>query len=82
MKPIEFPEQNIVLGKDQPQYQPLPAYRGDDQVITCWQLSLRDRIKLLFIGKLYLRLIAPSSRSSLKLTNLSYDQRRTPGTPT
>lgn len=58
MKPIEFPEQNIVLGKDQPQYQPLPAYRGDDQVITCWQLSLRDRIKLLFTGKLWLRQLA------------------------
>ena len=27
MKIIEFPEQTLVIAKDQPEYQPLPAHR-------------------------------------------------------
>ena len=57
MRPIPFKEQNEVLAKDQPQYIPLPAYVGDDangEVITCWELSMRERIKLLFTGKLWI----------------------------
>lgn len=42
MKPIQFPEANVVFAKDQPEYQPLPAHRiGDSMgtVVTCWELS-------------------------------------------
>lgn len=53
---IEFPEQTDVIAKDQPQYIPMPVFRhGDEQggVTCCWKLSMRDRIKLLFTGKLW-----------------------------
>lgn len=55
MTPIEFPEHNAVLAKDQPQYLPLPVFRDDEQVISCWRPSLWERLVLLFTGKLWLR---------------------------
>ncbi len=38
MKPKNFKEANVTFAKDQPEYQPLPAFRADSQdgeVITC-----------------------------------------------
>jgi hypothetical protein len=38
--PVEFKGQNVIFGANQPEYQPLPAYRAaDGTVTTCWQLS-------------------------------------------
>ena len=55
MKPITFPEQTIVWAKDQPPYLPLPAYTDEKQTISCWQLSWRERIRVLLFGRLWLR---------------------------
>lgn len=58
MEPIKFPEANKVYADKQPEYLPLPAFINPidmtGQVITCWQLSWSERIKLLFGGKLWL----------------------------
>jgi len=57
MKPIEFPEQNTVFAKDQPEYQPLPALVDKQQVISCWELS-DDEIKtILETKKIWLSLM-------------------------
>ena len=54
MKPIEFKEQNVVYGKDQPEYMPLPALKFDDgAVVTCWKLSWKEVIKLVFTRKVW-----------------------------
>lgn len=54
MKPIEFTEQNCVFAKDQPEYLPLPAHKTvDGLIISCWSLSWRERIKVLFIGRIW-----------------------------
>jgi hypothetical protein len=57
MKLIEFPEQTVVIAKHQPQYNPMPAWRREDDVegliVCCWRLTWRERIKLLFTGKLW-----------------------------
>lgn len=59
MKPIEFKGQNTVYAKDQPEYQPLPALKADDgQVISCWKLSFRERIKILLTGRMWLSLMS------------------------
>lgn len=53
---IEFPEQTVVIAKDQPEYNPLPAYQYNDKegtIVCCWKLSFKERIKLLFTGKLW-----------------------------
>lgn len=57
MKPVDFPEQNAVLAKDQPEYLPLPVHRVEEpegRVISCWQLTVRERLAVLITGRLWL----------------------------
>ncbi len=61
MKPVPFKHQNTTFAKDQPEYMPLPALKleGDEgHVISCWKLSLRERIKVLFFGRIWLDLLS------------------------
>ena len=54
MTPIEFPQQTTIIAKDQPEYIPLPAHiTKEGEVITCWQLTRRERWRLLLSGKLW-----------------------------
>ncbi len=57
MNPTQFAEQTLVIAKDQPQYRPLPAHRihGDPngQITFCWALTWRERLKVLWTGKLW-----------------------------
>jgi len=83
MKPIKFKEQNIIYAENQPEYLPLPAFKNKSdkgEVITCWRLSLSERIRLLFTGRIWLELLSfnkpltpslPSTKKSevLKLIN-------------
>ncbi len=58
MKLIEFPEQTVVIAKDQPEYLPMPAHITEDGTVIClWQLSLKERLVLLFTGKLWHRIM-------------------------
>ena len=50
MKPIEFPQMNRTWAKNQPPYLSLPAYSNDKETISCWKLTLRERIQVLFTG--------------------------------
>lgn len=57
MNLIEFPEQTVVIAKDQPQYRPLPAYRyqndPEGRIACCWSLSLRERLRVLLFGRIW-----------------------------
>jgi len=58
MNPIQFPEQNTMVAKDQPEYLDLPAYwspASDGEVISCWRLTFWERIRVLLTGRLWLR---------------------------
>jgi len=60
MKPIKFKEQNVVFAKDQEPYLPLHAYQDDEQggrIFHCWGLSIMERIKILFTGKLWINVL-------------------------
>ncbi len=58
MKPVEFPEQNAVFAKNQPQYRQLPALRCDDgYVITRWHLTFTECLKVLFTGTVWISLL-------------------------
>ncbi len=82
MKPIKFPEQNCTYAENQPEYLPLPAFKDAGemgQVISCWQLSLKERLRILFTGKLWVSLamfgkpLTPSfftTKKSHVLTNI------------
>lgn len=61
MKPIKFKHCNVTFAKDQHEYMPLPTLRinsPEGQVISCWKMSLRERIKVLFTGKVWLSLMS------------------------
>ena len=59
MKPVNFKEANIVLAKDQPEYQPLPAHRdpdaseANDIVTTCWELSDEEMQQVIRTRKIW-----------------------------
>ena len=54
MKPIETKSTNCVYAKDQPQYLQLPVHKTEDGMVTsCWQFSFRERLRVLFTGKLF-----------------------------
>lgn len=54
---IEFPEQTVIIAKDQPEYLPLPAHRFEHdstgRIACCWKLSLKERLKVLFTGVIW-----------------------------
>jgi len=61
MKPIKFKEQNCTFAENQPEYLPLPAFKNkskEGEVISCWQLSVVERIRILFTGKLWVSLMS------------------------
>lgn len=54
MTPIPFPEANVVLGKDQTEYLPLPAHRSPNGVVvSCWRLGWWARVKALVTGRVW-----------------------------
>jgi len=56
MKLIEFEEQTVVIAKNQPEYLPMPAHVSNDvegRVTFCWEMTLKERIKLIVTGKLW-----------------------------
>ena len=57
VKPIKFKESNAIIGKDQPEYKPLPAFVHGGEVITCWRLSMYERLKALVTGKVWLSVL-------------------------
>jgi len=55
MKPITFKESNTTFAKDQPQYRPLPAWKGKGgEVISCWKMNWKEKIKVIINGKVWL----------------------------
>ena len=58
MKPIEFPEQNMVYAEGQLEYLPLPSYRDPDGTVTsCWKVTWKDRFRVLFRGRIWLTVL-------------------------
>ena len=57
MEPVKFKEQNIVFAENQDPYLPLPAFKCDTpqgEVISCWKMSIWERVKVLFTGRVWL----------------------------
>ena len=72
MKPIEFNEKNCVFAEHQPEYIPLPVHKTEDGiVISCWKLTLKERLKVLFCGNIWLSVM--TFNHSLQPLDLSVD---------
>lgn len=54
MENVKFEGCNTVYGADQPEYKPLHAQRTGNVTITCYRLSFKERVKMLFTGLLWL----------------------------
>lgn len=58
MNPIKFKEHNKIYAEDQEPYIPLPVYEDEDhEVIHCWKLSVKERLHILFTGKLWINVL-------------------------
>jgi hypothetical protein len=58
MEPIDFKERTHIIAENQPQYLPLPAFVSEGgTVISCWKMTFRERIRVLFTGKLWLTVL-------------------------
>lgn len=61
MRPKNFEEANVEIAKDQPEYQPLPAFVNntpEGEVISCWELSFKERLRVLFKGEIWLMVMS------------------------
>lgn len=61
MKPVKFKHENTVIAEDQPQYMPLPALKIESpygEVVSCWKMSFKDRLKVLITGRIWLALVS------------------------
>ena len=57
MKPINFEGVNLIIGKNQPEYNPIPAIDLKDDrrtVITCWELSDEEIEELVKNKRIYM----------------------------
>lgn len=56
MNPIDFDASNRIYGKEQDEYKDLPALKftvNTGEVITCWKMSFKEKLKVLFTGKVW-----------------------------
>lgn len=54
MKPAYFDGYNAEIAKEQAAYITLPAHIDDYGVVyTCWGLTLMERVKILFTGRVW-----------------------------
>jgi len=59
MKPSKFPEQNTVYAENQDEYGNMPAFKDEDGVVvSCWKLTFRERLRVLFRGYIWLSLMS------------------------
>ncbi|GAJ06033.1 unnamed protein product, partial [marine sediment metagenome] len=73
MKPITFKGANVVFAENQPEYIPLPAHIvKDGTVISCWGLSLSERIKIFFSGRLWLRILTFNEKLQPQLPEVDH----------
>lgn len=59
MEPIKFPESNATLvGGNSDLYgrhvENLPVFQAHGQTVSCWRLTWRERLSVLFFGKVWL----------------------------
>ena len=55
MKPVDFKDGNSVYAEGQKEYLNLPAKKTKDGLVTsCWQLTWKERFRVLFSGHIWI----------------------------
>jgi hypothetical protein len=58
MNIIKFKECNSTYAENQPEYLDLPSHKSKKGAVTsCWGLSFKERLKVLFTGKIFLQVL-------------------------
>lgn len=60
--PVIKGQKEVIYAKDQPEYNPLPAIRQSDGcIVTRWQCTWRERLRVLLTGSIYLEVLTFNS---------------------
>lgn len=55
---LRFEGVNVVYAENQPEYLQLPAYKREDGEVTCcFSLSLKEKIKVLLTGRIWISIL-------------------------
>lgn len=55
MKAIKFKGHNVVYAENQPEYNPLPAFKDENgTIVTCWELTNEDFERIVETRRIYL----------------------------
>lgn len=62
VKPTDFPESNFTwkgwpATENRPEVLDLPAYRSDNETISCWELSEHEIAEVARTGRVWLRVV-------------------------
>lgn len=72
MKPIKFREQTKTLQRPNSmtaeECGPLPVFNDGEECISCWKLSLWERLMIAFTGILWLRIVSGKTQPPVALT--------------
>ena len=62
MKPNKFKEANAILEapKDSDNVEDLPVWTNGQSIVSCWEVSLWDRLRILLIGRVWLWVMGPT----------------------
>jgi hypothetical protein len=72
MKPIDFAGMNTDLMKPKEMTDEecgsLPCFRNGLQVISCWKMNLKERVRSLFAGKIWLSVYSGETQPPVALS--------------
>lgn len=75
MKPIDFSQSTKVLQRPstmtESECQSLPVWNDGKQCVSCWKLSFKERIKVLFHGKVWLGVLSGKTQPPVFLSGES-----------
>lgn len=75
MKPIRFKQMNqISTPPPDGNGHPVPIYAADGLLITCWGLSLFERLAVLLTGKIYLSVICEEMPPTLLIARPPFEK--------
>lgn len=71
MKPIQFKESTAVLTKPEnmtdEQCGPLQVHRTGERIISCWKMSLVERIRAVLFGKIWIHIHTKKTHPAISL---------------
>lgn len=66
MTPVHFAEENCTL-TGTGEVGNLPVYRADGMIVSCWRPSWRERLSVLFHGRVWLYVVQPNTHPPVVL---------------